>query len=180
MGDMKVTLTSSQKTSLISGILAFVLGLVYIIMTLMLPDAAVGMPNAPKVFPMGLGLLLIILGLMLCLQQYLDIKKNAGVRTAEKTKTNQAGSEAKKFVIDVHTKEIGLTVLNGILYGLMFNRIGYVLATIVFLGLELLLFNGKKKWKTVLLVSCIFSFSIYLLFNKLLGVYLPMMPFIGF
>jgi putative tricarboxylic transport membrane protein len=75
-------------------------------------------------------------------------------------------------------KMIVLTCLACIIYAILFNRIGYVLSTIVFLEAMLLLFNGKKKWKTNTIVAVVFSVFIYIVFSKLLGVILPVMPFI--
>ena len=167
-------MTASQKGSLISGVIALVLGLIYVVLTLLLPKAAVGLANAPKVFPMGLGVIMIILGAMLIVQQLALVKKQSPVEAKAKPVKNEKGEGSP------HTREIILTVINGVFYALLFDTLGYVLATIVFLGCELLLFSGRARWKMILIVSVLFSMSIYILFNKLLGVYLPMMPLVGF
>ncbi len=166
---------SAQKISLISAFVCIVLGIAYSIKTLNLPEAAIGNPNAPKVFPLSLGILMTILGVVLLIQQVMKVRTGSPEQNASETQT-----EKKSFVIEPHTKQIAITVANGILYAILFRRIGYVLSTILFLGIELLLFNGKTKWKTVIIVSVVFSLFIYILFNKLLGVYLPMMPVVGF
>lgn len=168
---------SAQTISLITAAACIVLGIIYSIMTLDLKKAAVGMPNAPKVFPLSLGILIIILGIILMIQQIVKIKQSS---TGQNVLEPAPGGDKKKFVLEDHSRQIIFTVLNGIVYALLFPEIGYVLSTIIFLGVELLLFNGKKKWKTVLIVSVIFSLFIYILFSKLLGVYLPRMPFVGF
>jgi putative tricarboxylic transport membrane protein len=62
------------------------------------------------------------------------------------------------------------------LYAAFFDKVGYVISTILFLEGELFLFNGLKNWKVNTMVSVIFSLVIYILFSKLLGVYLPMTP----
>ncbi len=162
--------TAAQKGSILVAVVCIALGLIYCIMTAMLPKAAIGMPNAPKVFPYALGTILVALGVVLFIQQYLAVKQN--IPAEEKRE--------QKFSLNFHTKQIILTIANGSLYALLFGRLGYVLSTMVFLFLELLLFNGKRRWKMALMISLIFSLLVYILFNKLLGVYLPMMPVVGF
>lgn len=80
------------------------------------------------------------------------------------------------FTLDSNLKKIGLTCLFSILYAILFDKLGYVISTILFLQGVLFLFNGFKKWKTNTVVVLIFSLFIYILFSKLLGVYLPMTP----
>ena len=163
-----------QKISLISAGAGMILGIAYTVLTLNLPEAAIGRPNAPKAFPLALGVLMILLSVALLVQQIMKVRSDsaAGITTKERAQGRKP--------LDQHTKQIMITVANGVLYGMLFSEIGYVLSTLVFLGIELFLFNGKKKWKTVLIVSLVFSLFIYILFNKLLGVYLPRMPIIGF
>ena len=94
----------------------------------------------------------------------------------EELKKNKEISNTIKFTIDSNLKKIGLTCLFSILYALLFDKLGYVISTILFLEGELILFNDLKKWKINTLVAVIFSLFIYILFSKLLGVYLPMTP----
>ncbi len=169
MGNRSFAASDAQKTSLITAVVCMLLGMAFVIMTAALPQAAVGMPNAPKIFPFALGAVLLLLGAGLLVQQLAAIRGN----------TEETVNEHKPM-FDIHSKQIALTVLNGAIYGMLFGRLGYVLSTCIFLGFELLLFSGKRRWKMIILVSVIFSLTIYILFNKLLGVYLPMMPVIGF
>ncbi len=172
MKQPSLQMTDAQRSSTIAAVFCITLGVIYCIMTSLLPQAAVGMPNAPKVFPYALGFSLTGLGIGLLIQQILSIRQNS-----PKTEVKE---KSETVTVDYHTKQILLTVANGVLYALLFKKLGYVLSTTLFLGLELFLFNGKGKWKVVLAVSVIFSLFIYILFNKLLGVYLPMMPVVGF
>jgi putative tricarboxylic transport membrane protein len=189
MGEKKLEFSGSQKTSLISGFVTIGVGAVYLIMSMALPRAAVGMPQAPKVFPIGLSVLMLALGVALVVQQYLAALQKrktegpsaVGRQTVAKAKVTAAGAAKtkEKGRLEDHTKKIILTVANGVLYALLFRPIGYVLSTIVFLGLELLLFSGLKRWKMILTVSLIFSVFVYVLFSTVLGVYLPRMPILG-
>ncbi len=181
MGENKLEFSNSQKTSLISGFVSIGVGAVYLIMSLALPRAAVGMPQAPKVFPLGLSVIMLGLGAALVIQQYLAALQKAK-SGASPTVGKQPAAKAKakeKGRLEDHTKKIILTVANGVLYALLFSPIGYVLSTIIFLGLELLLFSGLKRWKMILTVSLVFSIFVYVLFSTALGVYLPRMPFLG-
>jgi putative tricarboxylic transport membrane protein len=130
---------------------------------LLLEDASLGRAAEPKFFPLGLGVLMIILSIALILEELNKKKK-------EETK------ETSHFTIDSNLKKIGLTCLFAVLYAAFFDKVGYVISTILFLEGELFLFNGLKNWKVNTMVSVIFSLVIYILFSKLLGVYLPMTP----
>ncbi|MBB6480210.1 tripartite tricarboxylate transporter TctB family protein [Spirochaeta isovalerica] len=151
-----------MNISLLSGILALLIGLIYTVMTFLLPEASIGRPMEPKIFPMALGMLMIILSSILLVQ--------------ETKKSRKSEQPAGKFTIDSNLKNIGLTCLFSILYAILFDKLGYVISTILFLEGELFLFNGAKKWKINSIVAVVFSLFIYILFSKLLGVYLPMTP----
>lgn len=168
------TPSTVQRISLISAGVGIALGIAYTILTLNLPAAAIGRPHAPKAFPLALGILMTLLSVALLVQQIMKVRAEGAADGSHKEQPRGF------FPLEQHTKQILITVVNGVFYGILFSRIGYVLSTLVFLGIELFLFNGRKKWKTVLIVSLIFSLFIYVLFNKLLGVYLPRMPIIGF
>ena len=74
-------------------------------------------------------------------------------------------------------QKIGLTAVCALIYAFLFDRLGYVLSTILFLEGLLILFNGFAKWKQNTIVAVIFSVVVYVLFFKLLNVYLPPFPF---
>ena len=154
-----------MNMTLISGTVSFVIGLVVSWMSLNLPEASVGIPHAPKVFPAGLGFLMVICSAYLLLREFSRIRKNG-----------KAEHEPKNPFLS----KIVFTCIFGVLYALLFKPLGYVLSTFVFLQLELFLFNGAAKWRINTVVSLTFSLFIYLLFAKTLGVYLPQTPIIWF
>ncbi len=181
MRERKLEFSNSQKNSLISGFVTIGVGAAYLIMSLALPRAAVGVPHAPKVFPLGLSVIMVGLGIALVIQQYLIAFGNSKtVISNSNTKAQSNMTFKERLKLEDHTKKIILTVVNGVLYTLLFKSLGYVFSTIVFLGFELLLFNGRKRWRMILTVSILFSLIVYVLFSTLLGVYLPRMPIIGF
>lgn len=154
-----------MNMTLLSGVISLAIGIIMTWMSMMLPAASLGMANAPKVFPAGLGILMIGFSLLLIAKESIRIKKT--------------GDTAKEKA-NPYRMHIILTCLVSILYALLFKKIGYVLSTFLFLELELWLFNGRRNWKINSLVAIAFSLGIYIIFSKLLGVYLPMTPIIWF
>ncbi len=150
--------------SIIPSLLFFVLGLVYTVSTALLPEAAVGRPFEPKIFPFMLGGLMLVMSLALMIREIKALKGNEEIQ------------EHLPFYKEAGFKKIALTCVFSVLYALLFDKVGYVISTIIFLELELILFNGVKNWKINTAVSLAFSLFIYIVFSKLLGVYLPMTP----
>lgn len=155
-----------MSITFISGLLTFILGVAATIGTFSLEVASIGIPYAPKVFPGVLGILLIICSIVIM------IKEIISQRNAE---TRETVSLKSPYLI-----KILLTCVFGVIYALLFKVIGYVLATMFFMGAELWLFNGRKNWKINTIVAVAFSLFIYIIFSKLLGVYLPQTPIIWF
>lgn len=155
-----------MNTSMIMSVVVTMIGFVYTLSTFLLPDAKIGVAFEPKIFPGILGIALLALGIVLTVQE---------IRLVAKDK-NQAG---KASFVGEEQRNILFTLLNGLLYAVLFDRIGYIFATFVFLNIQLFIFRGKKTWKSTLLISLIFSVVAFVLFNTLMGVYLPKSP-LGF
>lgn len=155
-----------MNVSMIMSVIVTMVGFVYTLSTFLLPDARIGIAYEPKIFPGILGISLLILGAILMVQE---------IRLHAKSKDGAAkfsfGGEEQKNIL--------FTILNGLLYALLFDRIGYVFATFIFMSIQLFIFRGKKTWKGTLLISLIFSAVAFALFNTLMGVYLPKSP-LGF
>ncbi len=155
-----------MNASMIMSVIVTMIGFVYTLSTFFLPLAKIGNPLEPKIFPALLGISLLILGGLLIVQEI------------RRTKT-KAQNEAHVAIWGDAEKSILYTVINGFLYALLFDRIGYVFATFLFLSVQLFIYRGFKTWKTTFLISAIFSVVAFLLFNTLMGVYLPKSP-LGF
>lgn len=156
-----------MSLSLITGLVTFIIGTSYTIAAANLPAASVGRAHEPKLFPLGLGALMIILSISLIGQEL--------TKKGQKEKTNE---EKSGFKFDTNMKNITLTVINALVYSFLFVKAGYVISTFLFVGFELVLFSGTKKWKSCAVIALSFSLVIYILFSKMLGVYLPVTPFI--
>ncbi|MBF9015318.1 MULTISPECIES: tripartite tricarboxylate transporter TctB family protein [unclassified Oceanispirochaeta] len=154
-----------MSLSVLPSLLFLLLGLVYTSATLMLPEASVGRAFEPKIFPLMLGIILISMSISLLIRELKEQKE-----------TEKKEPSDVPFFKEAGFKKIGLTCLASIVYALLFDKAGYVISTIIFLELELLLFNGAKNWKINTAVAVLFSLFIYIVFSKLLGVYLPLTP----
>ena len=146
--------------NLVSSIITIAVGLTYMIMAFNFPDATVGRPMEPKIFPIMLGIALTILGLALLIQELMKNSKNKEKETIKLSFGNNG-------------KKIAITVVNAIVYAILFNILGYILSTIIFLEVELLIFGGLKSWKVSTIVSVLFSVIAFIIFNTFLGLYLP-------
>lgn len=153
-----------MSKNMLSPIVIIAIGVIYSVMTLMVPDATIGRPMEPKIFPAILGTFLTILGISLFIGEILKQKKNS-----EEVKSI-------KFSIGENEKKIIITVVNGVLYAILFPVIGYVFSTFIFLEIQLFIFGELKSWKTSTLVAIIFSTVAFVIFNVLLGIYLPKSP----
>lgn len=141
-----------------TGIMALALGIVYLVALIHIPAASIGSPYAPIYFPAMLGVGMVILGIA---QLIKDKKITVTQYTSDKT-----------FPMILKTAVVI------IIYALLFDTAGYVISTTIFMFLMMYLFNGKENLVRSIVVSVLFSVLVYVAFSKLLGVYLPVMPFL--
>lgn len=141
-----------------TGVIAIVLGVLYLLGMLQIETASVGYPYAPIYFPTALGIGMILLGIF----QLLKDKRVSVVQ----------------YVNDKTISMILKTAVVIIIYAVLFVPAGYIISTMVFMFMMLYLFNGKEKMKRTIITTIVFSILVYVVFSKLLGVYLPVMPFI--
>ena len=154
-----------MNLSKIISILFLLLGLTYLVLVFQLEPAALGNQNAPKIFPGMVALLMIVLSIALLAQEF-----HATADTGKSSQTS-SGVDMENVV------QITLVCVCAVIYALLFDRLGYVISTILFLEGVLSVFNGPKRWKQNSLVAVIFSVVVYVLFFKILNVYLPPFPF---
>lgn len=150
------------------GLVVAIIGVLYLVSTLNLREAAIGNAYAPRYFPMLISLILIITGITFV------IKNGAhNVPVAMK-------NFMRSFIED---KEVNLTIMvtciGSIIYALIFRKVGFVISTFLFLNL-LLFLTRKERIIANSVIAAIFSITVYVVFSKLLGVTLPSMPFINF
>ncbi|MBM7585640.1 putative tricarboxylic transport membrane protein [Bacillus pakistanensis] len=140
-------------------IFLILLSCTFLIASINLPKANLGNPNGPLYFPLGLSVLMMIFSVIYLFQELKRLhEKNESVKDLLEGRTPML---------------IGLTVVYGAIYAVIFEQIGFLFSTILFLGALLFTLNGRKKWLVNILVSIIFSFISWYAFSELLGVSLP-------
>jgi putative tricarboxylic transport membrane protein len=111
-----------------------------------------------------LGITMTILGLILVVKELL-------------AKGPKDPKDSPKFgKLTRHGKEIAMAIGASIVYALVFEPIGYIFSTILYLGTVLFIVNGKARVLRSVLVAVLFSVGVYVLFSVILGIQLPRMP----
>lgn len=152
-----------MSLSLLTSLFITVLGLVYAFAAFTLPQAAFGRPHEPKIFPAILACFLIAFGAAQLFQEIRARREAGGGKTF-------SGKAAAQIVA---------TIANCLLYALIFERIGFVFSTILFLMIEFVIFDSWRVWKRGIIISVVFAVLMYLVFGLLLGIVLPRSP-LGF
>jgi putative tricarboxylic transport membrane protein len=137
---------------------------VYFWATEQLPSLEIGDPLGPKAFPRLLGACLIITAIVLLLE-ILRARKTAPAAASQSTADR--GSY----------KVVAAAAAWTLVYFLVFELLGYVIATSIYL-LALMAYFNKGKWVANVLTAILFSLISYWMF-KVLGVNLArgIMPF---
>ncbi len=145
------------------GLVAIILGVVYSFQAYALPRAPIGNPMAPVYFPLGLGVLMTLLGAVIF---YIEAKK--GLNSDDKSKRPQFHFKSMKLIFIV----IGLCLL----YTAMFDYAGFVFSTLVFLMAMLTFINGKERVKQNAILTICFSFGMWYIFVHIFQISLPSSP----
>jgi putative tricarboxylic transport membrane protein len=138
---------------------------VYFWATAQIPSLELGDPLGPKAFPRLLGIGLLIAAAMLLLEILRERKKP---KTGASTAWTWAPHDWVVVVI------AGWTAL----YILLFEPLGYMLSTVVYL-LPLTAFFNRGRWLMNVLTCVLFTTISYFVFTKVLGVNLArgILPF---
>ena len=131
-----------------------ILAAAYFYATTLIPSLEIGDPLGPKAFPRLLGGFLLIAAGLLFLEMWKERKQRAPQGSA-----NAADAWRHLWVI------VGVSVWTGIYY-LAFERLGYILATAVYL-LALMAWFNRGKWVANVLTAALFGVLSYLMFVKL-------------
>jgi putative tricarboxylic transport membrane protein len=138
-----------------------ILAAVYFYATAQISKLAGGDPLGPRAFPYLIGIgLLIAAGVLLV--EILEARKNQGPR--------KTAPEEKQDLR--HLLVIGAVVVWSGAYFAVFEMLGYLIATAIYLIAMMAYFN-RGKWVGNVLTSVLFCTGSYLLFKEVLGVSLP-------
>ena len=130
-----------------------VIAAVYLYATTLIPSLEIGDPLGPKAFPRLLGAALLISAGLL----FIEMWKDRGARPA--------GGESSQWVPGIVLVIAGVAVWTAGYY-LVFQPLGYIIATTVYL-LGLMAWFNRDKWVANVFSAVLFSVLSYLMFVKL-------------
>ena len=152
----------------LTGSISVAFGIIYGIMAYSLKRSPMGEPLAPSIFPLILAGGMILFGIMLILKSDLESTKMAFQKIKEKTTANDILSR----------KMIFLTIIAATVYAVIYEHLGYVFSTFLFISFMMTILD-RKKIVNNLIISAIFSIVVYYIFFYLLGISLPMTPILN-
>ncbi|MEK3980040.1 tripartite tricarboxylate transporter TctB family protein [Psychrobacillus sp. FSL K6-2836] len=146
----------NKKFDTVAGIAFLLIGILFLVESQKISDSAYGSTVGPKIFPMGLGIILSALSIRLLYETF-KIKTEGTVKES---------LQYKKFII---------IFVSAIAYAFLLEKIGYVVSTFLFL---LIAFQTVERGKIIysIIISTIFSVGVYIMFSELLGGSLPGFP----
>lgn len=113
----------------------------------------------PRIFPMAVGIGLLILGLLLLLRVTLLPDKDLIEEvTAEEASTDWSTT--------------ALTLLSLVAYASLLHPLGYTLATALFFPVVGRILGSSQLWRNII-IGLVLGLAIYLIFTRVLGVRLP-------
>lgn len=144
---------------LVTPILFLLVGIAFLIGTLTLSKSRLGDPNAPLYFPAIISIVLLLFSMVYFVQEWKQRKTEF--------------KELKLLLSGRTPKLLVSSFLLMLVYALLFELIGFLFTTMIFLTGLLFVVNGRLQWKTNIIVAVLFSFAIWYSFSVLLKVSLP-------
>lgn len=132
------------------------IGTFFVVESRNIAASAYGSQVGPNLFPMGLGILLILLSLRL-------LWESRGKQSEEKSAEPLQHKRLISFVL--------LTLL----YALLLEQLGYIVSTFLFLFIGFLLMDRRRWWVSALIAGC-FTFVVYYVYVEVLLGTLPGWP----
>jgi len=143
----------------ISGLIAVIVGGIYLVTTMLLPEMTMGDRLGPKLFPTIVGIIALVSGIILIIQD---------------RKPGKA-SKAPDFGFIKHKDlwlKILLTTVVGIVYGLVMDSLGFIIPTIFFMFFISTLINKGRLVQNII-VAVSFALIAYGIFGMALKLSLP-------
>lgn len=161
---------SEKMRDVVTGTLLLVLSSVWmLIVWRTIPPGTGGGDVGPRAFPLLLGALLAVFSLWLTIAALRKRRNDAVTPGAEgaidEAESTGAGGAAG-FVAAI------LTVAHLVAYGFLMQRIGFVLATLVTVASIMLFCTNDRSPLRIGAMSAGITFACWLIFGKILGVYL--------
>ncbi len=140
----------------------------YLLGAFAIPQPALKQQIGPDVFPKAIGFLLLGLSIVYMLEQFL------GKAKVDEKRAEIIGAE-EKVEKKANLRNMGLIILIMVLYALLFETLGYALATfLAFMGGVIVL--DRKHLLRDGIIGFVASFGLQYVFGSLLNVSLPAGP----
>lgn len=151
-----------DKRDMYIGLISFILGSIYTILSFNLPTSVVGSARGHTYLPLAVGIIAAIAGLVLFYKKYKIVKDK-----------DLSEEKAELKAEEKHYKLIFIAIFLSFLYAYFFDKLGYIVSTSLFLGIMLFILRGVEKWISNILIALGFSFFIFYVFGNFLQIYLP-------
>lgn len=146
-----------MNPDILVGAFSLVCSLAYAIASWNLPDAAIGDPMAPKIFPLAISFMATLFSALLFVR---------GVKRGPTTKKNKHRDPGYIVLI-------GSLIVCCLGYAAILETAGFIPSTMLFLGAMLFLVNGVEGWKANVLTTVSFSVGVWYIFEKIFALTLP-------
>jgi len=150
------------NSNLVSGLIIFCLAAFFVIESLRMQKFG-ELYISPGFFPLVIGSLFMLCSIQLIFQ---------GIRSLKKDQTDHLEAESAGIDRDVWIRTIVIVAAMIVYVALLSARLPYYIITTAFLLCTLLYFHRGKKIQNVIL-SCVVSVGMYLLFTKVFLIPLP-------
>ncbi|TLS50312.1 tripartite tricarboxylate transporter TctB family protein [Paenibacillus antri] len=147
----------SKTFSRIVSIALFVLGAAFLMESGRISESAYGSNVGPNLFPMGLGILLMLL----CVRLFYE--------------TFRYPKEEGEPSVKLDYKRFLMILGAALLYAMLLQPLGYLITTFAFLTFSFQVMEKGKLWKS-LAIAAAFAFGVYFLFVGVLEGSLPGLP----
>ena len=152
---------SETLRSRISGIVLFAVALVWIVLVYQTIAPGQGAEAGPRAFPLFFGYVLAVLSLILLFQSF------------RRVPDSEDDSDAPVAMLPGERIAVAMTVGGLVVYGMLLEPFGFIPST-AFVVTAILLFVLRVRSLVIIAGMAIgLSLGCYLVFGKLLGVYMP-------
>lgn len=159
-------MSRSKKITLFSSIFFLIFGVIIFIAGKTLPVKDVPGQVGPEVFPQVIGVVIAILSFALILMALSEIKQDQALGIQEEIK--------KDSLFDL--KSVLLTMALLVIYVFLIPSLGFVIAGILYLFLQMIVMSNKptpKQFVLYAVISIILPFVVYSIFVNVFNLMLP-------
>ncbi len=151
---------SESLRNRISGTVLFAVALVWIVLVYQTIAPSQGTEAGPRAFPLFFGYALAVLSLLLLLQSFRPQAPNLEESDAP-------------AVLPGEWAAVAMTITGFVVYGMLLEPFGFIPSTAFVVAVLLLLVLRVRSLVTIAGMAIGLSLGCYLVFGKLLGVYMP-------